>query len=60
MASDIVTVRTYRKDEKMERSKAIAFFKDAVENCEGSERDRYVEVLMDLLEGKTFCSDKEE
>ena len=59
MAKDIVTIRCYNKEEQMERSDAIQFYREAVIGSDGSERGRYVEILTDLYEGLTYCSDKE-
>lgn len=54
---EIITI-TYGKAQKWRsRKEAIAFFKDAVYSCEGAERERYVNVFMKLLDGKTVCTD---
>ena len=39
------------------RKKAEAFFKDCAYNSEGAERDRYIEILMQLDEGRAICFD---
>lgn len=54
----VVTIKCYGKEEKMERDDAIAFYSEGVECCDGSERDRYMDILMDLLSGKKYCSDE--
>lgn len=41
-----------------DRQEAIDFYEKCVMNSEGSERDRYVEILIDLRCGKLVCSDK--
>ena len=41
-----------------ERQEAIDFYEDCVQNSEGSERERYVEILTDLRNGKQVCTDK--
>ena len=43
-----------------DRQEAVDFYENCVMNSEGSERDRYVEILIDLRCGKTICSDKVE
>lgn len=43
-----------------DRQEAIDFYEKCVMNSEGSERDRYVEILIDLRCGKLVCSDKVE
>lgn len=57
---DIVTIKCYSKEEKMERGDAIDFYKQCVMCSEGSEKNRYVNILMQLLDGNTYCSDEEE
>ena len=54
--NDIVTIRCYNTEEKMTRGEAIKKYGDGVEFCEGSERERYVEILMQLLAGNTYCN----
>ena len=55
---DIVTITCYGKKETRTRSDALAFYKDCMRACEGSERDRYCNIVMDLEDGKTECSDE--
>ena len=43
-----------------DRQEAVDFYENCVMNREGSERERYVEILIDLRCGKTICSDKVE
>lgn len=56
----MVTIKCYNKEEQMERKEAIDFYEEAVISCEGSERDRYMNVLMDLYFGKDYCTDEED
>ena len=56
--SDIVEVITYGKREKMKRNEAIAKFREYMAGSEGSERDRYVNVYLDLTAGKKVCKDE--
>ena len=54
-----VIVHNYGKDRTFDdRQEAIDFYEECVLGSEGSERDRYVEILIDLRSGKTYCSDK--
>lgn len=53
-----VTIRCYYKEEKMDRDKALEFYKKACAMCEGSERERYLEIVMDLMADKDYCDDK--
>lgn len=58
--SEQVTCRTYCQDEVFpDRGSAIAFFTECAFGSEGSERDRYMNVLVELCEGKTYCTDGE-
>ena len=53
-----VTTITYGKAEEWDtRQDAIKFFIDAINGCEGAERDRYVNVYMKLINGYDVCSD---
>lgn len=56
-SNDIVTIYCYNQKEVTTRQKAIKFYKKAVQCCEGSERDRYTNILMDLLDGMKICKD---
>ncbi len=42
------------------RQKALAFYRECIEASEGSERDRYVRIYLQLEEGNTECSDEDE
>ncbi len=54
-----VIVHNYGEDRTFDdRQEAIDFYEECVLGSEGSERDRYVEILIDLRSGKTYCSDK--
>ncbi len=58
---DYVKVTCYGKVKVYDdRQAAIDFFEKCVVNSEGSERNRYVEILIDLRSGKIDCSDKED
>ena len=39
------------------KKEALAFFKDCARNSEGSERDRYMNIIFQLEEGKRNCYD---
>ena len=39
------------------RRNALAFFRDCARNCEGAERDRYINIVWDLEDKKTICHD---
>ena len=57
--NDMVTIKCYGKEHAMTRLKAIKFYKECMECSEGSERDRYVTIFLQLLDGETYCSDEE-
>ena len=40
-----------------DRTEAAAFYAEGVRECEGCEAERYMNVLMDLLEGRRICHD---
>ncbi len=40
------------------RSEALAFFTDCMLNSEGAEQERYLEIYIDLMAGKTLCLDE--
>lgn len=52
---------TYGKAKMFEtRKDAIKFFREGIAECDGCERERYMEVYLDLIEGKQVCWDKQE
>ena len=57
---DLVKITCYGETEEMERDKAIAFYKQGVEECDGSERDRYMNILEGLEAGLNEVDDGEE
>ena len=58
MSKNTVKVICYGQEEVWNsRSEAIAFYMEGVAACEGSERDRYMNVYMDLCEGLAVCTD---
>lgn len=54
---DTVTITCYGRTKTMYRSAAIRMYTEGALSCEGSERDRYVNILADLLAGRSECSD---
>lgn len=57
--NDIVEIICYGRHEKMERQKAIKEYKMAILCSEGHERNRYVNILMDLEMGYKVCNDRD-
>ncbi len=55
---DEVTIICYGEKEVMKRSEAIAFYQEAMEACDGSERDRYTNIYLSLINGDKICSDE--
>lgn len=53
-----VTVVTYGKEKRWNREEAISFFANAVLECDGSEKERYANVLAQLCLGNNYCSDE--
>lgn len=58
--NDIVTISCYGKEEKMSRLDAMKKYQECVLCSEGSERDRYVNILVALLNGDKYCSDRDD
>lgn len=57
--SDVmVTVRCYNEEEKLTKAEALKKYKEGFECSDGSERERYMEILSDLMDGKDYCDDK--
>ena len=55
--ADLVVVVCYGKSKVWERSEAIAFFLEGMQWCEGSERERYTEIYLQLIGGAKEASD---
>lgn len=56
-----VEVHCYGRTEKWaSRDMAAKFYRNCADNSEGCERERYVSVLFDILDGKTVCEDTPE
>ena len=54
---DMVQITCYGTTETMTRQQGIAKYGEAMLWCEGSERERYAQILGELLAGYTECSD---
>lgn len=55
---DSVKVTCYGEEKVWDsRADAIAFYLEGMTMCEGSERDRYTNIYLRLLEGCTECED---
>lgn len=53
-----VTTVCYGKEEIFDsREDAVSFYLKAVAGSEGSEQERYIKILVELSEGKDFCTD---
>ena len=55
---EIVEITCYGQTVKMKRGDAIRKYEDGVACCEGSERERYLKILLALQDGKMKCSDE--
>ena len=57
---ETVKVICYGEEETWaSREKAKQFYLECMTMSEGSERDRYTNIYLDLVEGKTVCVDEE-
>lgn len=59
MSNTVTTVCYGIKREWKNREEAQAFFNEGVMSSEGSERDRYINVLIRLHEGLDYCTDED-
>lgn len=41
------------------RTRAIKFYKEAAQFCDGCEAERYTNIVWDLMDGKEICTDGE-
>ena len=57
MKNNIVTIHVYNQVEKMKRSEAIKKYLEGMRFCDGSERDRYTNIYLQLIDGKDECFD---
>ena len=60
---DTFTITCYNTTEtfpESERQAQIREYQRAMMCCEGSERDRYTNIYLDLVEGKKVCKDEED
>lgn len=55
---EMVIVECYGTKKEYKRIDAIKEFKQAMACSEGSERERYVTIFLQLLDGETECSDR--
>lgn len=55
---DMVNVTCYKKTTTMTRHDAIQFYLKAMRCSEGSERSRYTNIYLQLLDGNKDCSDE--
>ena len=53
-----VTISCYGDTHRMSRDNAIRTYTTYIAASEGSERDRYVSILLQLQDGKNFCIDE--
>ena len=55
----MIEIVCYNQIEKWHKKKnALSFFRNCARNCEGAERDRYIEIVWDLEDGLKRCHDK--
>jgi len=55
---DLVTIRCYDNEEKLTRDEALKRYYIATLSSEGSERERYTNILTQLIAGDMFCTDE--
>lgn len=57
---DKVKITCYGKTEEMEREDALSKYLDCMAHSEGAERDRYVNIYLQLIAGEKECNDEQE
>lgn len=57
---DLVEITCYGETEKRRRKEALDFYYDCMLNSDGSERDRYTNIYLQLKAGLKKCSDEED
>ena len=58
--NDSVTVICYGKKQVWDsRQNAVEFYLEGMMCCEGAERDRYTNIYLDLISGKSVCTDED-
>ena len=57
MNEKIITICYGTKQEWTNRNEAIRFFMEGIAATDGSEQDRYTNILLQLLDGETICKD---
>ena len=56
----MVKVICYGQEQIWEsRDEAILFYLDGVRCCEGAERERYMNIYLNLIDGQDICTDDE-
>ena len=55
--TDMVSVTCYNQTECLTRQEALDKYYEAMVCCEGSERDRYLQIYTQLIDGCTDCYD---
>lgn len=56
--NDKVVVKCYGQEKEYKRKDAIKEFKICALMSEGSEKERYCNILIQLLDGETYCTDE--
>jgi len=55
--NQMVSVTCYGKTERMTRARALEKYSEGASVCDGSEAERYSNIVMQLLDGETECYD---
>ena len=58
MAEDLVKIVCYGKEKEMTVKQAVQVYYGAFLCSEGSEKERYANILNDLAQGKKVCKDE--
>lgn len=54
---EMVMVECYGTLKEYKRSEALKTYKFAMDNSKGNERERYMDIFLQLIQGKISCTD---
>lgn len=60
MKEKIIVICYGQKEVWTSRKKALQFYLEAIQNSEGSERERYTNIYCDLMSHKQICKDEKD
>lgn len=58
MNNKVVTICYGEEKQWASRKEALNYFLEGIKSCEGSEKERYLSIYLELLAGKKICTDQ--